>query len=58
VLSAKERVVEIARMLGDPEDPTALMHAEEMIGRRSGGEGGEGDGTAGGAGAAEGPSPG
>ena len=49
VLSAKERVVEIARMLGDPEDPTALMHAEEMIEGRLGGEGGEGregDGTA------------
>ncbi|UCD25622.1 MAG: DNA repair protein RecN [Gemmatimonadota bacterium] len=47
LLSNEERVVEIARMLGDGEDPTALKHASEMIRRglgREGGEGGEGDG--------------
>jgi DNA repair protein RecN (Recombination protein N) len=42
-LSRRERIGEIARMLGDATDPTALKHAEEMLGR---GIGGEGDGGA------------
>jgi DNA repair protein RecN (Recombination protein N) len=41
-LSQRERIGEIARMLGDADDPTALRHAEEMIRKRLGGEEGEG----------------
>ncbi len=39
VLTGTERVVELARMLGDAEDPVALKHAAEMIKRRGEGAG-------------------
>ncbi len=35
VLSESERVTELARMLGDAEDSTAIRHAEEMLKRMS-----------------------
>ncbi|UCG86165.1 MAG: DNA repair protein RecN [Gemmatimonadota bacterium] len=43
VLKPQERVTEVARMLGDAGDPTALRHAAEMLQRGSGGESGAGD---------------
>jgi DNA repair protein RecN (Recombination protein N) len=51
VLTGDERVVELARMLGDAEDPVALKHAAEMIRRR-----GEGTGRGGGPGGPRAPS--
>ncbi len=33
VLSGEDRVVEIARMLGDPEDPAVLQVARELLGK-------------------------
>ncbi len=35
VLSGNDRVTELARMLGDAGDPTAIRHAEEMLKRTS-----------------------
>lgn len=34
VLAGKERVDELARMLGDPEDPVVVQHASEMLNKR------------------------
>jgi DNA repair protein RecN (Recombination protein N) len=39
LLNPEERVTEVARMLGDADDPTALRHAREMLQRGAGGEG-------------------